>query len=152
MKIRSLLDKLDTTAALLQSPLLLIIRLYWGVSFARTGWGKLMNLDRTAGFFASLDLPLPRLNAVMAGATECLGGVLLAVGLYARPASVPLIFTMMVAYVTADNEALRAITSDPDKFVSAAPFLFLLAALLVLAFGPGKLSVDAWLGRGKNKA
>jgi putative oxidoreductase len=147
MQLRPALAKLDTVAAFLQSPLLLVIRLYWGWSFAQTGWGKLTHLDRTAGFFESLNIPLPKLNAVLAGGTECLGGVLLALGLFARPAAVPLIFTMLVAYWTADREALRAITSDPDKFVTAAPFLFLLASVIVLAFGPGKLSLDALLGR-----
>lgn len=147
MKLRSLLAQFDAAASLLQSPLLLVIRLYWGWSFAQTGWGKLMNLDRTAGFFESLEIPLPKLNAIAAGGVECVGGILLALGLFARPASVPLIFTMIVAYVTADNEALRALGSDPDKFVTAAPFLFLFAALLVLAFGPGKFSLDALLGK-----
>jgi len=142
MKLRPLLDKFDWLASCLQSPLLLIIRLYWGISFAQGGWGKLTHLDRIAGYFESLHLPLPRLNAIMAGSTECLGGVLLALGLFARPASVPLIFTMVVAYATTESEALHVITSDPDKFVSAAPFLFLLASLLVLAFGPGRFSVD----------
>jgi len=146
MQLRSLLDQFDGLAAWLQAPLLLIIRLYWGWSFLQTGWGKLTHLDKTTAFFTELHLPLPRLNAIAAGSTECLGGLLLAIGLFARPASVPLIFTMIVAYVTADNEALHAIFSDPDKFVSAAPFLFLLVSLIVLAFGPGKLSVDA-LGR-----
>ena len=69
--------------------------------------------------------------------------MLLLLGLFARPVAVPLIFTMIIAYVTADNEALHAIFSDTDKFVTAAPFLYLLAALIVLAFGPGKLSLDA---------
>lgn len=151
MQIRSLLAKLDAVANFLQSPLLLVVRLYWGWQFAQTGWGKLTHLDRTAGFFESLSIPLPKLNAIMAGATECGGGVLLALGLFARPASVPLIFTMLVAYWTADRDALNAITSDPDKFVTAAPFLFLLASLIVLAFGPGKLSLDALLG-GKGRA
>ena len=147
MNLRPLLDKFDAVASWLQSPLLLVIRLYWGISFAETGWGKLTHLERTAGYFESIHIPLPKLNAIMAGSVECLGGALLALGLYARPASVPLIFTMLVAYATADSEALLAIFSDPDKFLGAAPFLFLLAALLVLAFGPGKLSVDALLGR-----
>jgi len=147
MQLRALLAKFDAVAASLQSPLLLVIRLYWGVSFAQTGWGKLMNLDRTAGFFESLNIPLPKLNAIMAGATECGGGVLLALGLFARPAAVPLVFTMLVAYGTADKEALLAITSDPEKFLGAAPFLFLLASLLVLAFGPGRLSLDHLLAR-----
>lgn len=147
MQFRPLLTKFDALAAHLQSPFLLGIRLYWGISFAQTGWGKLMNLERTAGYFESLNLPLPKLNAIMAGGTETLGGALLALGLFARPASVPLIFTMLVAYVTADREALLAIATEPDRFVTAAPFLFLLAALIVLAFGPGKFSMDAVLAR-----
>jgi putative oxidoreductase len=147
MQLRPLLAKFDGLAAHLQSPLLLVIRLYWGVSFAQTGWGKLMNLDRTAGFFESLGIPLPKLNALIAGATECGGGVLLALGFFARPISVPLSFTMLVAYGTADREELMAIFSDTDKFLGAAPFLFLLASLLVLAFGPGKFSVDHLLAR-----
>ena len=147
MQLRPLLAKLDTLADFLQSPLLLVIRLYWGWSFALTGWGKLTHLERTSSYFESLNLPLPKVNAVMAGTTETVGGVLLAIGLLARPASVPLIFTMLVAYYTADRDALVAIGSDPDKFVSAAPFLFMFAALLVLVFGPGKLSLDALRGK-----
>jgi putative oxidoreductase len=150
MKLRPLLDKFDGLAALLQSPLLLVIRLYWGWSFAQTGWGKLTHLDKTAAFFESLNLPMPKLNAIAAGTTETLGGLLLALGLFARPAAVPLVFTMIVAYATADSEALHAIFSDPDKFVSAAPFLFMLAAVLVLAFGPGKFSADHLIGRKKS--
>ena len=145
MQLRPLLAKFDSVAAYLQSPLLLVIRLYWGISFVQTGWGKLMHLDRTAGYFADLGIPLPKLNALMAGATECGGRALLALGFFARPVAVPLIFCMGVAYATAEKEALMAITSDPDKFTSATPFLFLLAALVVLAFGPGRLSLDAVL-------
>ena len=37
MQFRPLLAKLDTLAATLQSPLLLVIRLYWGISFAQSG-------------------------------------------------------------------------------------------------------------------
>ena len=147
MKIRSLLDTLETVASFFQSPLLLVIRLYWGISFAMTGWGKLMHLDKTAGYFESLHIPMPKLNAIMAGSAECVGGALLALGLFARPASIPLIGTMLVAYYTADREALMAITSDPDKFISATPFLFLLASLIVLVFGSGKLSLDALIFR-----
>jgi putative oxidoreductase len=79
----------------------------------------------------------------MDGSTECLGGLLLLLGLYSRFASVALIGVMCVAYATAESEALHAIFSDPDKFVSADPFLFLYASVLVFAFGPGKFSIDA---------
>ena len=128
----------------LQSPLLLVIRLYWGWQFFQTGKGKLMNLDRTAGFFQSLNIPHPHLNAVMAGCTECFGGLCLLLGLGSRILTIPLIFTMIIAYVTAESDALHAIFTDPDKFVSAAPFEFMLCAVVVLVFGPGIFSLD-WL-------
>ena len=147
MKFSSLNARFELVADWLRSPLLLALRLYWGWHFAQTGWGKLMNLERTAGFFANLGIPAPHVNAAMAGGTECLGGLLLVIGLFARWATVPLIGTMVVAYATAEHEALAAITSDPDKFTSAAPFLFLLTAVIVLAFGPGIFSVDRLLNR-----
>ena len=151
MNLSSRYAKLDgrlaTLGGWLQPVLLLVIRGWWGWSFFLTGKGKLMNLDKTAGFFASLDLPLPKLNAVVAGSTECFGGLLLLLGLGSRLVSVPLIFTMLVAYATADKEALHAIFSDTDKFTGAAPFLFLLASVSVFAFGPGKISLDAALSK-----
>lgn len=133
---------LTTIGSWLQPVLLLIVRGYWGYSFMLTGWGKLMNLDKTTGFFTELGLPLPKLNAIMAGGTECVGGALLMIGLASRLVSVPLLFTMIVAYATAHKEELGAIFSNPDKFTEAPPFLFLLTCLIVLAFGPGKISVD----------
>jgi putative oxidoreductase len=131
-------------ASLLQSPFLLAIRLYWGWQFFQTGKGKLMNHEKVAGFFQSLHIPMPSFNAYLAGSTECLGGLLLLIGLGSRLVSLPLIFLLTIAYVTAESDALKQIFSDPDKFTGATPFLFLMACLLVLAFGPGKFSVD-WL-------
>ena len=134
-------------AGWLRSPFLLIIRLYWGWEFFQTGKGKLMNLERTTNFFASLNIPAPKLNAIMAGSVECVGGLLLLVGLGGRIVPLPLIFTMIVAYATSEKEAIHALTSDPDKFVSAAPFLFLLAAVIIFIFGPGRLSLDALINK-----
>jgi putative oxidoreductase len=131
----------------LRPVLLLAMRVCFGWQLFLTGKGKLMNLDKTAGFFATLNIPMPKLNAIMAGSTECFGGLLLLVGLASRLISIPIAFTMVIAYVTADMEAVRSIFSDTDKFTSAAPFLFLLTAMLVLTCGPGVLSLDAWIGR-----
>ncbi len=129
----------------LQSALLLLIRLWWGWSFFLTGRGKLLHLDRTAEFFSGLNLPLPKANAAIAGSVECVGGLLLLAGLFSRLAAVPLIVTLLVAYATAERDALFALVSDTDKFTAATPFLFLLATSIVFAFGPGKWSFDAWL-------
>jgi putative oxidoreductase len=54
---------------------------------------------------------------------------------------------MLVAYITADREALFSILSNPDKFMGAAPFTFLIASIMVLIFGAGKIAVDALLTR-----
>ncbi len=130
-------------ADLLPHPVLAILRGYWGYQFFQTGKGKLMDLASVTDFFASLGIPAPHLNAMMAGATECVGGLLLLVGLGSRLVSVPLSITMLVAYATAHREALLGIFGDPDTFLQQEPFLFLLTAVLVLAFGPGAFSLDA---------
>jgi putative oxidoreductase len=135
-----------------QDALLLLVRGYWGYQFALTGYGKLANLERVAGYFGSLGIPAPKLNAIMAGSTECFGGALLALGLFARPSSVALSSTMIVAYLTAHKEELGKIFTKPEAFTGADPFLFLYASLLVLACGPGLFSLDAlaaWLGRAR---
>ncbi len=131
----------------LRSPFLLVIRLYWGWQFFLTGRGKLMHLDRTTNFFAGLHIPAPHLNAIMAGCTECFGGLLLLLGLGGRIATVPLIVTMIVAYLTADPDKIKNVFSNPDAFVTADQFLFMLAALIVLIFGPGAFSLDALIRR-----
>jgi putative oxidoreductase len=145
-KLHALLVKIG---CILQTPLLLVIRLYWGWQFIMTGKGKLMNIDKVAHYFASLNIPAPKVNAIMAASTETIGGALLILGLCSRFASGALICVMCVAYYTADNEALHAIFTKPDKFFAADPFLFLYAAVLVFAFGPGKASIDAFLFKDK---
>ncbi|MFM1850766.1 MAG: inner membrane protein YphA [Verrucomicrobiota bacterium] len=151
MNLKARFNQLETlltsVGAFLFPVVLLVMRLFWGWQFFQTGKGKLMNLDRTAGYFASIDIPLPKLNAFMAGLTEAGGGLLLALGLASRLASFPLIVVMFVAYATADREALMAAFSDPDRFTSAAPFLFLLTCVIIFSAGPGKYSLDAWLKR-----
>src|SRR5882757_2860785 len=129
----------------LQSPFLLAVRLYWGWQFMQTGWGKLSNINRVVGFFTDLGIPTPVLNAYFVSALEFGGGLLLILGLGSRLIALPLVIDMIVAYITADREALFSIISAPDKFSAAAPFTFLIASLIVLIFGPGKVSADAFL-------
>jgi len=69
--------------------------------------------------------------------------LLLILGLGSRLIALPLVVDMVVAYITADREALFSIISDPDKFTAAAPFTFLVASLVVLIFGAGWFSLDA---------
>lgn len=136
---------LNLVAARFQSVFLLIIRLYWGWQFFQTGMGKLENITKITGFFQSLGIPFPTLNAYLAGSTECFGGLCLFLGLGSRLITIPLIFTMIVAYVTAEREALFSIFTNPDKFTGADPFLFMMAAVIVFLFGPGLFPADRLL-------
>jgi putative oxidoreductase len=134
-------------ASSLESPFLLIVRLYWGWQMMQTGWGKLGDLGKVTGYFTSLGIPAPALNAYFISGLEFVGGILLAIGLGSRLIAFLLACDMAVAYYLGDHEALLSFFSDPDKFYAAAPFTFLIASLIVLIFGPGKLALDALIAR-----
>ena len=134
-------------AASLQSPFLLLVRLYWGWQFAQSGWGKLHRLPQVTEFFTSLHIPFPAANAAFIASLEFVGGMLLILGLLSRLTGLLLACNMMVAYITADAQALHSIFSDPGKFYSADPYTFLFASLLVLIFGPGSMALDWLLAR-----
>jgi putative oxidoreductase len=131
----------------LQPLFLLLVRLYWGWQFVTNGWAKLHNLSHVTDFFTSLGLPAPHFTAIFVSTVECVGGVLLAIGLLSRLTGLVLTIDMMTAYIVSDRAALTSIISDPGKFYNADPYTFLFAALLVLIFGPGKLSLDTLLER-----
>src|SRR3954452_1895856 len=131
----------------LQSPFLLAVRLYWGWQFAQSGWGKLHRLAGVTEFFTSLNIPFPHANAVLVSNLEFFGGILLILGLASRLTGLVLSGNILVAYVTADREALRSILSDPGKFYAADPYTFLFASVLMLIFGAGIFSVDAIMAR-----
>ena len=133
-------------ASYLQSPLLLVVRLYWGWQFFQTGLGKLKDIDKVVEFFTSLNIPHPVFTAHLIGGLECIGGALLYFGLGSRLVALPLTVNMVVAYIAADREALLSFFSDPAKFYNADPFTFFFASLLVLVFGPGKISLDFAIG------
>jgi putative oxidoreductase len=131
----------------LESPFLLAVRLYWGWQFMQAGWGKLHDIGKVIGFFTELGIPAPVSNAYFVSALEFGGGLLLVVGLGSRLIALLLAVDMIVAYITADREALFSVISNPDKFTAAAPYTFLVASLLVLVFGPGRFSLDALVTR-----
>jgi putative oxidoreductase len=124
--------------------LLLIFRISWGWQFFDSGKGKLINHEKVTAFFSSLNIPEPGLNAWLVGGLECFGGLLLLIGFASRPVALLLSVNMLVAYLSVEDDRakLLGVLHDPTPFLSADPFFFLLAALLVFCFGPGLLSVD----------
>ena len=135
-------------ANLLQSPLLLAIRLYWGWQFMQDGWGKLTHLDKVTQFFASLDLPMPGPTAFMVASIELFGGILFTFGIFTRITSLILFVNMTMAYLSVpdDRTNFLHVFSNPSDFYGATPYTYWFAALLILIFGPGLFAVDTVLG------
>lgn len=132
----------------LQSPLLFVIRFIWGIQLMQAGFGKLLNIETPIAYFTQLNIPFPVENAWLVGFTETFGGMFLALGLLTRLTAIPLIINFIVAYLTTEQDSLKKLASlSTDDFFAAAPFLFLFAAIIVLAFGPGAFSVDYLITR-----
>jgi len=91
-------------------------------------------------YLASLGVPMAPVQARMAMLSELVGGTLLALGLFTRPACLLLIFTMLVAGRLGHRGAGYLITNDPP----GAEYTVNLAAIcLVFALlGPGSFSLD----------
>jgi len=140
-------QRFQSVASLLQSPFLLLVRLYWGWQFAQAGWGKMQHIHKVTGFFQSIGIPFPAFNAHFVAGVEFFGGLLLILGLASRLTGLILTINMLVAYWTASRDALFSILSNPGTFYGDAAYTFLFAALLVLIFGAGWISLDTVIAR-----
>lgn len=107
----SLKDKLQNMHLVLEKISLadgiapLLLRIYLAPIFIKAGYGKLASFENTAAWFGNPDwglgLPFPEFMAAMAGGTEFFGGWLILFGFATRLIAIPLMFTMIVAAVTA---------------------------------------------------
>jgi putative oxidoreductase len=149
-KFYSLLIKLGSN---LQSVFLFYMRITWGHQLFFIGLRKLKTIPEVTQFFSTLNIPFPELHAYLVGGLEALCGFLLFVGFASRMAAVPLIIILIAALSTAHSAELSnfRFLMEPMKLVHQAPYPFLITSLIVFVFGPGRISVDAWLKRWVNK-
>jgi putative oxidoreductase len=133
--------------------LLLLCRLYIGYVAAESGFAHLTHFKATEDFFASLNIPMPALNVVIAGSTELFGGILIALGAASRIVAVPFTFNFIVAMVSVDladpkfRDMLFHIWRNQDFVLKDDAFPFFFVGLMVLIFGPGKYSLDHYVLR-----
>lgn len=117
-------DALTNTGANIAS---LALRLYLAPIFWMAGINKLNAFDNTVAWFGNsewgLGLPFPFLLAAMATAAELVGAVCLALGLFTRLISLPLIITMLVAIFCVHWEnGWQAIADASAPFANAQVF------------------------------
>jgi len=55
-----------------------------GLAFFQAGAGKFRHFENTIGFFDSLGIAFPALNAVVVASMETVGGIMLILGLFTR--------------------------------------------------------------------
>jgi putative oxidoreductase len=137
--------------ALLQSIALLVGRIAIGGCFVVHGLGKLGlvgsgNMEGFVAFLKSCGVPYAAIQARVAMLSELVGGTLLALGLFTRPACVVLIGTMIVAGRVGHKGAGYLITNDPPGAEYTVNLAVICGVLLLL--GPGLFSFDQILFRG----
>ena len=130
----------------LQSPLSLAARVLLALLFVPAGFSKIAGFAGTAGYIASVGLPLPEVGAVIAIVVELGFGLALIAGFQTRiVALVMAVFTVATAlffhkYWAVAPEAVMVNQIMFMKNIAIAGGL-----LALVAFGPGALSVDAKL-------
>ena len=127
-----------------QNLLTLLGRLALVALFLPAGLSKIGGFDATAGYIASVGLPLAALGAAIAIVVEVGGGAALLAGFYTRTAAIVLAaFTLLATVVF---HAYWAVPAD-QAFVQQLLFfknIAIVGGLLILAGqGPGAYSLDA---------
>lgn len=125
----------------------LATRFVIGLAFFQAGSGKFRHFDNVVGFFQGIGIPFPAFNAGLVASMETVGGIMLILGLFTRFFASGLSITMVVALITADKVDFlaswgSAAESSPTDITA---FVFLLFLLWLIAYGAGKLSLDALL-------
>jgi len=121
-----------------QSLSLFLARLAVAYGFYEPAMQKWSGIEDVAGWFASMGIPFPTLNAYMAASTEILGVVLLTLGLFTRLISIPLIIIMIVAITTVHLS--NGFSAGDNGF--EIPLYYMLFLALFASLGAGKLSLD----------
>jgi putative oxidoreductase len=122
----------------------LVGRVLLAAIFILGGWGKIGGFEGTAGYIASKGLPLPQVGAAIAIVVELVGGIMLLVGFRARWAALAIfVFLIPTTFI------FHAFWAVPPEQVMAQQNSFMKnlaimgGMLMVWAFGPGRLALDA---------
>jgi putative oxidoreductase len=132
----------------LQSPLALAARILMALLFVPAGFSKIAGFAGTVGYIGSVGLPLPQLGAIIAIVVELGFGLALLVGFQTRIAAL-----VIAAFTVAAGVFFHAYWSVPAEQVMINQIMFMKniaiagGLLALVAFGPGKLSLDAKLGK-----
>ncbi len=128
----------------LQSTTVLVGRILLGLIFVLSGFAKLSGFDGTVGYIASKGLPMPQLLAALTIVVELGGGLALMAGFFTRQAVVALAGFSLLTAIVFHNFWAAPQAEQMGQQINFMKNLAIAGGMLVLAaFGPGRLSVDA---------
>jgi len=127
---------------------LLAIRIILAVGFLTPAMMKLQDVNAIAGWFESMNYPLPTLSAYLATATEAIGVALLILGLGTRFISIPLIIVMLVAITTVHMG--NGFNAGDNGY--EIPLYYMIMLFTLVVYGPGKVSLDHLIYKRTGKA
>ena len=123
---------------------ILLIRVLVGWVFVSEGVQKfLFPAQLGAGRFARIGIPAPGFMAPFVGTVEIVCGALVILGLFTRPAAVPLLAVILVAILTTKIPMIAKSGWWSMLHEARTDFSMLLGLLFLLAAGPGTLALDA---------
>ena len=131
--------------------LLLVARVLLGVVLIAHGWQKFATygIADTAGSFAQMGIPLPAVAAVFAAVVELAGGAALLLGAATVVAGALVVLDMLGAFLLVHIGNGVFVTDNGFELVG----MIAATALVLVAAGPGRYSVDAALaGRRRGAA
>lgn len=121
----------------------LVGRILLSIMFIISGFNKIGGFEGTAGYIASKELPMPQILAVLTILVELGGGIMILIGWKARWAALALAgFVLLAAFLFHSFWAMP----EAQKMAQSQSFWKNITIgggmLMVLAFGPGRLSLD----------
>ena len=130
----NLQGRLTDVGLLMIRVMLAVVFMYHG-SQMLFGWFGGFGLQATAGFMEKIGIPYPLVGAILSGATEFFGGLVLLIGTGTRIAAIPMAFNMAVACLTA-HHGFNATTGGMEYPLTLGVILVSLVLM-----GPGRITV-----------
>ena len=136
-----------------------VIRLMTGAVFLWEGIMKFVYPNLGVGRFTKLGFPAPGLTAGFVAWVEIIGGILLILGWFTRPAAIAFIIEMIVAMLSTKigvyfgNSPLGQPPAMPKMGLGAvlhdirSDYAQIMTSLYLLLAGPGPFSLDARMKR-----
>lgn len=121
-----------------KSIVLFIARILIAYGFYEPAMSKWNDIGSVAGWFSSMGVPFPTVNAYMAATTEIVGVGLLVLGLFTRLISLPLIVIMLVAIFTVHLD--NGFSAGVNGF--EIPLYYMVFLMIFVSHGAGKFSLD----------